>query len=102
MNTYHIVFKEKETDHMSKGLNFDESHPEIALLNFRMKFPNALFIAIYDLDAIIEIKGGAKKETVENIDNKLYHLDTKTAKVNLEESFDKIKEFDPLGQEQTR
>lgn len=61
MKTYHIIFKEKESDFMSKGRNFTASGVQMALRNFLDMYPDAQFIALYDLDALAEMKGNRKE-----------------------------------------
>lgn len=50
---YHILFK---YDGTSKGENFEAIGPDIAYNLFRNKYPNNIFIAIYDLKALGELK----------------------------------------------
>lgn len=68
---YHIVFKEKATDHMSKGKNFIAAHSVLAISNFFLDYPAAIFIAMYDLNALVDIKGGAMIVVAQNIDNNI-------------------------------
>lgn len=58
MKTYHIVFKNSSVDFMSVGKNFIARTPVMAIIMFETTYPDSLFIAMYDLNALAEIKGG--------------------------------------------
>jgi len=60
MRKYHIIFKTKDSDFMSKGENFEAESPIGAIGAFQFKYPEAQFIAAYDLDTLNDIKGGRK------------------------------------------
>lgn len=54
---YHIVFKEKPTDYMSKGKNYTNYDATLAYTEFLREYENPVFIAMYDLNALADIKG---------------------------------------------
>lgn len=64
---YHIVFKEHYTDHMSKGKNYVAIRANTALTLFQTEYPHSLFIAIYDLNALADIKGTSMIEIPQDI-----------------------------------
>lgn len=79
MRTYHIVFKERESDFMSKGENFDIPTDYIspvvgvmaALQKFEGRYPKAQFIALYDLDALADIKGNRRGSIINTVDSEI-------------------------------
>lgn len=52
MRKYHIVFKDKESDLMSKGENYLATDIVAAYGMFLVSHPMAYFISLYDLDAL--------------------------------------------------
>ncbi len=75
LNTYHIVFKTKDTNHMSKGENFTGIDVEHALARFKNKYyiddNNIVFISVYNLDALADIRGGEIKQISTNLEREI-------------------------------
>jgi hypothetical protein len=66
---YHIVFKEHEKDHMSKGKNYTAKDIVAAYGKWLTDTtPDAVFIAMYDLNALADIKGGTQVEVKQEED----------------------------------
>ena len=57
MRVYHVIFKTENGEFLSKGENFHGTDPIKAFKKFREKYPAAVFIALYDLEVLSEIKG---------------------------------------------
>jgi len=46
-HTYHVVWFEREEDHMSTGRNFEAKTPQEALNQWESEYPGTFFFAIY-------------------------------------------------------
>lgn len=67
---FHIVFKEKKQDHMSKGVNVVAVNISTAIYKFGLKHyskDELSIIAIYDINALADIKGGHPVSVEEDI-----------------------------------
>lgn len=52
MKKYHILFNKTGHDFYSTGENFESESPMEAYVDFRKRYPNAVFIELRDLDAL--------------------------------------------------
>lgn len=57
MRTFHVIFKNSNMDFMSIGRNYSASDMVEAISLFYNDNPNAVLLAVYDLDAVLAIKG---------------------------------------------
>ena len=47
MKKYHVIFKDETTDFFSKGDLIDAEDEVVAILKFRDKFPNVIFLGMF-------------------------------------------------------
>lgn len=52
MNTYHITWFETADDFRSKGENFDGETPCNAIADFKVKYPNAIFLSCVSMEVL--------------------------------------------------
>lgn len=93
MNTYHIVYKEKASDFTSIGKNYIDVHPTEAILQWcnEAKYER-VFISCIDIDALAEIRGGAKREIVKTIDDNISNLEK--SKIDVDKAWQKYKDIE--------
>lgn len=67
MTNFHIVYKNLISDFMSVGINYKVDTIEKAISDFKSAAPSAQLIAVYDLDALNDIKGIEKIKITEEV-----------------------------------
>jgi hypothetical protein len=50
LKKFHILFKDRETDMISRGQNFAAATPLEALIKFQETYPFSHFLCLYDLN----------------------------------------------------
>lgn len=59
--TYHITWFDSIDEYHSKGENFEEDTPVMAMHAFKFKYPNAIFLSCVSIE-VLSVKNRANKQ----------------------------------------